>query len=135
MYIPYGPFGLRGKDGEQSRVEQIQYKICLFLAYTTLLPFTPPPSPIHPNRPYTTTLYIYIYIENTGIKNVSSLAKLCQLLFQILELGLGRVGRIGIVILHHPLVFLLEHKGERMGGATYMNGAHKFLTIYKYLTF
>ena len=80
-------------------------------------------------------IYIYIYIENTGIKKVSSLAKLCKLLFQILELGLGRVGGIGIVILHHPLVFLLEHKGERMGGATYMNGAQKFFTIYKYLTF
>ena len=84
-------------------------------------------------------IYIYIYIENTGIKKVSSLAKLCKLLFQILELGLGRVGGIGIVILHHPLVFLLEHKGERMGGATYMNGAQKnfkkILTIYKYLTF
>ena len=46
-----GLFGLRGREGEQSRVEWIQYKISLFLAYTTLLPSTPPPSSLHPNRP------------------------------------------------------------------------------------
>ena len=50
-FISNGPFGLRGREGEQSRVEQIQYKISLFLSYTTLLPSTPPPSPLHPNRP------------------------------------------------------------------------------------
>ena len=38
-------------EGEGGGVEQIQYKISLFLAYTTLLPSTPPPSPFHPNRP------------------------------------------------------------------------------------
>ena len=44
-----GPFGFRGREGKQSRVEQIQYKISLFLVNSTLLPFTPPPSPLYPN--------------------------------------------------------------------------------------
>ena len=33
-----------------------QYKISLFLVYTTLLPSTPPPSPLHPNRSLETAL-------------------------------------------------------------------------------
>ena len=42
-----GPFGLRGREREQSIVEQIQHKISLFQANSTLLPlhspsFTPP---------------------------------------------------------------------------------------------
>ena len=47
----YGPFGLREREEEQSRVKQIQHKINLFLANSTLLPSTPPTSPLHPNRP------------------------------------------------------------------------------------
>ena len=46
-----GLFGLRGREEEQSRVKQIQYKINLFLANSTLLPSTLPPSPLYPNKP------------------------------------------------------------------------------------
>ena len=47
----YGLFGLREKEGEYNRVKQIQHKISLFLANSTLL-FPPPPlPPLHPNGP------------------------------------------------------------------------------------
>ena len=41
----------KGGRVEQSRVDQIWHKINFFLANTTLLPFTPPPSLLYPNRP------------------------------------------------------------------------------------
>lgn len=52
LAIITGPFGLRGKEGNQSKVEQIWSKISLFLTNSTLLSSTPPPSPLHPNGPY-----------------------------------------------------------------------------------
>ena len=43
------PFGLKGREGEQSKVEQIQHKISLFLTNSTLPPSTPPP-PLPPSK-------------------------------------------------------------------------------------
>ena len=43
-----GPFGLRGREGEQNRVKQIQHKINLFLANSTLL-YSPPLLLLHPS--------------------------------------------------------------------------------------
>ena len=47
----YCLFGLRGKEGEWSRVEYNWPKISLFLANSTILSSTPPPFPLNPNRP------------------------------------------------------------------------------------
>ena len=47
----YSPFGLRGRERKQSRVEQIQSKISLFLTNSTLLSSITPPSSLHPNGP------------------------------------------------------------------------------------
>ena len=59
----YGPFRLRGKEGKQSRIEQIQYKINLFLTYTTLLysPLLHSPSFPLPSKRVITYISISLY--------------------------------------------------------------------------
>ena len=59
----YGPFRLRGKEGKQSRIEQIQYKISLFLTYTTLLysPLLHSPSFPLPSKRVITYISISLY--------------------------------------------------------------------------
>ena len=47
----YCLFGLRGKEGERSRVEYNWPKISLFLANSTILSSTSPLFPLNPNGP------------------------------------------------------------------------------------